>query len=178
MPENYGQLHPFYSVPVLEHQDFTLYETAAITRYIDEAFPKPPLQPGEPRQRARMVQIIAAVDAYGYWPLVRQVFSQRVFGPAFGEPVDQVALSEGLESSKIVLAALEDLAAADVYLAGGQVSLADFHLAAMIDYFAMAAEGAALLDRYPKLTKWWSHMERRDSVVATTLNFKTTPTRT
>jgi glutathione S-transferase len=38
-------LHPFNRVPILRHGDFVLYETSAIVAYIDEAFPRLPLQP-------------------------------------------------------------------------------------------------------------------------------------
>jgi glutathione S-transferase len=73
VPVEYLALHPFKRVPALVDGDFVLYETEAITRYIDEAFPGPMLQPTEPRQRARMAQIISVVDSYGYVPMVRQV---------------------------------------------------------------------------------------------------------
>ncbi len=41
MPSAYLVLHPFRRVPVLVHDDFVLYETAAITRYVDETFAGP-----------------------------------------------------------------------------------------------------------------------------------------
>ncbi|MGC1891702.1 MAG: glutathione S-transferase family protein [Stellaceae bacterium] len=79
VPIEYLTLHPFKRVPVLVDSDFALYETEAITRCIDEAFPGPALQPSEPRQRARMAQIISIIDSYGYVPMVRQVAGERVF---------------------------------------------------------------------------------------------------
>ena len=63
--------HPLNRVPVLVHDGLTVYETSAICRYIDEAFDGPVLQPDRATERARMNQIIAVTDAYGYWPLVR-----------------------------------------------------------------------------------------------------------
>ena len=81
VPAAYLALHPFGRVPTLVHDDFVLYETGAITRYVDRAFAGPALQPAAPQALARMDQIIGVVDSYGYWPLVRQVFSQRVFRP-------------------------------------------------------------------------------------------------
>lgn len=51
MPKDYLSLHPFRRVPTLVHDDFVLYETQAITRYIDEAFAGPSLQPVHARQR-------------------------------------------------------------------------------------------------------------------------------
>ncbi len=166
-PESYSDLHPFRRVPVLEHDGFSLYETGAISRYLDEAFPGPPLQPADIGQRARMAQVISIVDAYVYWPLVRQVFSHRVFQPKFGDPGDEAEIATGLAASKTALAALEKLAPGDGFIASPEVSLADFHLATMIDYFTMADEGAAMLAQYAKLSAWWAHMRLRDSVTAT-----------
>src|ERR1700740_3393553 len=62
VPAAYLALHPFGRVPALIHDGFALYETAAITRYIDRAFAGPALQPAEPRALARMDQIIGVVD--------------------------------------------------------------------------------------------------------------------
>src|SRR5262249_42024504 len=62
VPQDYLALHPFKRVPALVHDEFQLYETGAITRYVDEAFPGPRLQPVEARRRARCNQLISIVD--------------------------------------------------------------------------------------------------------------------
>ena len=167
VPASYLALHPFGRVPALVHDGFAVYETAAITRYIDRAFPGPALQPADPRALARMDQIIGAVDAYGYWPLVRQVFSHRVFRPAAGQPSDENEVAKGLAASVKVLRALEDLAAPAEFLAGEHVSLADFHLGAMFAYFIAAPEAAALVAGYPRLARWWQYFQHRPSLAAT-----------
>jgi glutathione S-transferase len=74
VPADYLIKHPFKRVPTLVHDGFVLYETSAITRYVDEAFEGPDLQPPAPQDRARHNQIISVIDSYAYWPLVRQVF--------------------------------------------------------------------------------------------------------
>lgn len=48
------QRHPFGRIPVLAHDGLMIHETAAIARYVDEAFPGPALQPADARARARM----------------------------------------------------------------------------------------------------------------------------
>jgi glutathione S-transferase len=154
-------------VPTLVHDDFALYETGAITRYIDRAFAGPALQPSAPGAQGRMDQILGVVDSYGYWPLVRQVFSHRVFRPAIGQPADEAEVRRGLAGAANVLAALEALAAPDAFLVGPSLSLADLHLGAMIAYFTAAPEGAALLANYPRLAAWWLHFQQRPSFFAT-----------
>jgi glutathione S-transferase len=167
VPAAYLALHPFGRVPTLVHDDFALYETGAITRYLDRSFAGPALQPDQPRALGRMDQIIGVVDSYGYCPLVRQVFSHRVFRPAIGQPADEAEVGRGLAGAAKVLAALEVLAAPDAFLVGPALSLADLHLGAMLAYFAAAPEGAALLRNHPRLAAWWGRLSRRPSFAAT-----------
>ncbi|OAF19549.1 glutathione S-transferase family protein [Bradyrhizobium neotropicale] len=167
-PASYLTTHPFKRVPAFSHAGFVLYETGAITRYVDEAFKGPKLQPMEPKERARCNQIISIVDSYAYWPLVRQVFSHRVFRPLMRRPADEGEFQRGLAAAPRVLAALETAAADGHYLCGNQLSLADIHLAPMIGYFVLADEGRALLQKHPRLKDWWSEFSKRSAFVATT----------
>jgi glutathione S-transferase len=165
--KSYLDLHPFNRVPTLVDGDFVLYETNAIARYLDEAFDGPALQPRSPQDRARMAQIVSIIDSYGYVPMVRQVFSQRVFGPATGRAPVEAIIAKGLDSSKRVLGALERLIARDGPIAGENWSLADFHLAPMMAYFATAPEGRDALAAHKRLSAWWSITSRRKSVIET-----------
>lgn len=167
LPEGYLDLHPFGRVPVLQHGPFTLYETTAITRYLDEALPGPPLQPQDARDRARMAQVIALTDAYGYAPMVRQVYAQRVFAPAEGRVADEAQVAAGLAAAAAVLAALDQIATEGRVLAGGAVTLADLHLAAMFAAFAQVPEAAQMLAYYPALGHWWAMMSGRASMRST-----------
>ncbi|AMY67602.1 glutathione S-transferase family protein [Frigidibacter mobilis] len=167
-PADLLALNPFGRVPVLEHDGFVLYETAAILRYVDAGFPGPALVPVDPRAAARMTQVIGIADAHAYWPLVRQVYAQLVFRPFEGLEPDAAEVAAGLAAAGPVLDALEAIAAEGLQLAGGPLSLADLHLAPMIAAFASAPEGAALLAARPALARWWHMMARRGSMAATT----------
>ena len=167
IPVGYLATHPFKRVPALIDAYFVLYETGAITRYVDEAFEGPRLQPVEPRARARCNQIVSIADSYAYWPLVRQVFSQGVFRPAMSHPVDASEFQRGLEAAPRVLAALETIAGGGRYLCGNHLSLADIHLGPMIGYFVLADEGRALLRNYGRLNDWWLELSARPAFAAT-----------
>ena len=114
-----------------------------------------------------MRRITAVIDSYGYIPLVRTVFSQRIFRPAFGETTNESVFREGLKESAHVLDALEKLLGDNEYIAAGSYSLADAHAIPMIDYFTMAEEGNDMLRGYPKLTQWWGHVKERPSTLST-----------
>ena len=166
-PAAYLSLHPFGRVPTLVHDGFALYETGAITRYLDRAFSGPSLQPSDPRVLARMDQIIAVVDSYGYWPMVRQVFSHGFFRPRRGLEGDRTEVTLGLDGSAKVLAALETLTASGGFLVGPALSLADLHLGAMVAYFTAAPGGAAMLGNHARLAAWWDRFSQRPSLAQT-----------
>ena len=167
VPDAYLALHPFGRVPVLTHDDFALYETIAITRYVDEAFVGPSLQPDEPQSRARMQQIISVIDNYGYWPMVRQVFSHGFFRRHRGLSADRNEVEQGLAAASRVLSALDQLIAPAPFLLGDRISLADIHLAPMTAYFLSAPEGLAMLTQHAALMAWWTSIARRGTTIAT-----------
>jgi glutathione S-transferase len=77
-------LHPFERVPILRHDDFTLYETGAIVGYVDEVFGSCRLTPSDPQLRARMSQWISAVNGYYYPYLIYHVSHERNVFPQLG----------------------------------------------------------------------------------------------
>ncbi|WP_420010492.1 glutathione S-transferase family protein [Tateyamaria sp.] len=156
----------FHRVPVLDHDGFTLCETSVITRYLATTLPGTNLIPDGPKAQARMAQTIAIIDAYGYWPMVRQVFSHGVFRPLIGADADPQIVQQGLAAATPILAQLNDIAAEGLVL-NGPLTLADLHLAPMLGYFAMAPQGAQALQTHPALTKWWDKMQQHPTYIAT-----------
>jgi glutathione S-transferase len=167
LSEAYLRLHPFGRVPALTHGAFRLFETGAITRYVDRAFEGRSLQPEGAAALARMDQVISVVDSYAYRPMVRQVSSHGFFRPFFGGESSREEIDAGLEASRKVLSFLDGVAGEGVVLSGGEISLADCHLAPMMDYFVRAEEGKAALSSHPALQGWWDRMSGRDVVKAT-----------
>ncbi len=161
VPAAYLDLHPFRRVPALVDGGFTLYETGAITRYLDDRFDGPALRPAAPEARARVDQVLSIVDSYVYWPLVRQVFSHGVFAARVGEPADRAEYDRGLAAAPRVLDALDRLAAGGDFLVGDALTLADIHLAPMLSYFSTDDDGMALLRQRARLATWWSAVSVR-----------------
>lgn len=160
-------LQPFGRVPVLTHGAFKLFETGAITRYVDRAFEGPSLQPGSAAALARLDQVISVIDAYAYWPMVRQVSSHAFFRPFFGGPSSREEIDTGLEASGKVLTFLDSVAGEGGVLSGRDITLADCHLAPMIDYFVRAEAGKAALSSHRALQRWWDQISGLDVLKAT-----------
>ena len=161
MPQTPEQLarHPWGKIPALSHGDLTLFESLSITRYIDEAFDGPPLQPADAAGRAHMDQWISAFIDYMYAPIVRQIVIQRVVV----ETPDEEVIAAAVPVAAKCLSVLDDRLAATPYLAGSAMSLADLFLLPAINYLAMVPEGGPLLDRAGNVTAWAARMEARDS---------------
>ena len=166
IPPDYLERHPFKRVPAFEHDGFRLYESAAILRYIDEAFPGPPLQPSDLQGRARMNQVLAVLDSYGYWPMVRVIYVQRSEAVQEVAP-DEAAIAAAVVDSRRCLGALETLIGDQPFLAGPDLTLADCHAIPMFVYFLKTQEGQSLLAEQSGLTRWWSQVRERPSVAAT-----------
>ncbi|QFT57978.1 Glutathione S-transferase [Sulfitobacter sp. THAF37] len=149
---------PLGKVPVLRHGNFTLTETAAILRYLARITGCGHLLPEDPRTLARMEQVMGVADSSLYWPLVRQVFSHGFYGPLMQEAHDPRQVAVGLEAGRPGLELLDAISAEGLVLGGESRSLADLHLAPMIDYFTRVQAGAEALAEYPALCAWWRGM--------------------
>tara|TARA_R110002020_G_scaffold34066_16_gene103586 strand:+ start:1298 stop:1918 length:621 start_codon:yes stop_codon:yes gene_type:complete len=138
--------HPFGKIPVLHHGDLVLFETLAITRYIDDRFEGPPLQPVTPTDRARMNQIISIVDTRIY-PVI--VWGLHVPRSEDREP-DPSMIVKGLAALDV----LETLAR-HPWLCGEAPTLADAYLAACMDYVLDSSAGNQVSQHCPRLEAWW-----------------------
>jgi len=163
--------HPFGKVPAFEHDGFSLYETQAIMRYVDEAFPSAPLQPIDLHQFSRMNQIIGIVDAYAWRSIAFGIAFNRLMAPRLGLPVDEDAIAKAVPQAKLCLSEIDRIAGEDdgagEFLAGERISLADLIVAPLIYYLGKTPEGPGLLAEHPKLQAWMRHIEDRQSFQVT-----------
>ncbi|MBD0413272.1 glutathione S-transferase family protein [Oryzicola mucosus] len=167
LPSNYVDHHPFGRIPAFDDAGFRLYETGAITRYIDEAFPSNPLQPTTAQERARVNQVISIADSYIYPHLVWGFYVEQVSNPQQGKATAEGKMAEARIAAPICLKALSDLMNGKPWLGGTNLTLADLHVAPMIDYFLMSDEAHRLFETFPDLASWWSRMSQRASMKMT-----------
>ena len=166
-PDGYEKLHPFMKVPVLEHDDLTLFETPAIMAYINAAFDGPALLSDQPAKRAKTIQAIGVVDSYAYSALITRTFIPRAVVPLLGGTTDESTIEEAREDCERVVSVLDGMVTGQDYFGGDSVSLADCHLVPVIHYTGQIPEGQALLSKTPALTAWMDRMSTRDSVSST-----------
>ena len=165
--ETHRSLHPFGRMPTVDHGSFRLYETQAILRYVDALFPKPALQPTEPRAIARMNQIIGINDWYLFPQVARIIVFNRIIGPALlGMRPDETAIAAAVPDARLCLGEVDRLVDGQPFLAGEQLTLADLMLAPQVYYLAATPEGAAIL-KDTSLLSWLGRMNARPSMMAT-----------
>jgi glutathione S-transferase len=158
-------LHPFDRVPILQHGDFTLYETSAIATYLDDVFQSPPLTPKDARTRARMHQWISAVNSYYYPYMIYHVSHERRVFPELGIASDEKVVAHALPKIEVGLQAAERaLEDGGNFLLGDHLSLADFYLLPSTYGFGLTAEGKHLYPKYPAFCRWREKMEALPAV--------------
>ncbi len=136
---------PFGKVPAMRHGDFTLYETSAIMRYVDEAFPGPRLTPADVKKRARMEQWISAINAYCDGSMMRRLVVQYVFPSGPGGQPDRAVIDKAAKEVERQIAVIDEAVAEGPYLLGADISLADLLLAPMMAYLSQTPEGGAIM---------------------------------
>ena len=100
-------LHPFNRVPVLQHDDFTVYETSAIVDLSStRPFEQPPLQPKNARDRARMHQWMSSVNSYYYTYMIYHVTHERNVFPELGIASDEKVVAHALPKIEVGLQVL------------------------------------------------------------------------
>jgi len=159
---------PFAKVPAFEHDDFALYETQAIMRYVDERFAGTPLQPEDVHEWSVMNQIIGIVDAYAWPAIAGAILFNRVLVPRFlGGNADEAVIQAALPRARLCLAEIDRLMAAHRFLAADFVSLADLMVVPLLYYFERVPDGHGPMAEHPKLRNWLRQMETRQSFQVT-----------
>ncbi|HEX7966798.1 MAG TPA: glutathione S-transferase family protein [Stellaceae bacterium] len=158
--------HPFGRVPVLQHGDFMLYETSAIAAYVDEAFAGPRLTPGDLRARARMNQWIGNLNAYFYPWMIYHIGHERLVFPELGIAGSDAIVARALPHAKRALEVMEqELAGGQRFIAGDEISMADFFLLPTLFAFGLTPEGRQLRRDFPAVQAWDERMSTWPSVV-------------
>jgi glutathione S-transferase len=160
--EEHLRLHPFGKMPVLQHGDVFLYETLAITHYIDRAFDGPPLQPSDALGQADVLRWISIVNAYVF-PVMNRFVKERLVRPAFGFDPDQAFLASARDPLLAQMRLIGEAARREGYLVGDRLTLADCFLLPHLLFFGHTPEGRALLQQSPDVAAWLARMTDRPS---------------
>lgn len=138
-PDGYGSaayraIVPTGTIPALVVGDLVLSESEAIVEYLDEAFPAPPMLPGDAASRARLRQLSRFHDSRLEPPL------RALFGHVAPAGRDGGVVSASLALFEARLAELARIATPALLLGGAALTLADCgHAATLMLGRGMAA---------------------------------------
>ena len=147
--------HPFGKVPTVEVDGEVIYESAAITSYLDTILANGKFSLAEPLARSRMHQIMAIIDNYLYPPAIGTIVIQRLIVPSQGGQTDEAAVKAAVAPGQKAIEAIEALTVGSPYLLGSEVSIADFYLIPIFIYFSQTPEFDGVMAQAPKLQAWW-----------------------
>lgn len=125
---DYAQRSLTQRVPTLEHGNFTLSESSAITEYLDQAYPQICVYPTDLQQRARARQVQAWLRS-DLLPIRQERSTLVVF---YGQKMPPLSPVAEAAAGKLITAAQALLAGNPKYLFG-EWSIADVDLAVMLN---------------------------------------------
>jgi len=162
-PEHLAR-QPFGKIPALEHGGKRLYETSAITRYLNDVLPGKSLIPDGTMDRARMDMAIAIHDSYGYGALIG-LAAQHLFPEFVGGKNEEMRV-DCLEKGRLVLTEQMKLRGNDPWIAGAAPSLADLFVAPVCFYVSLTEDAGQAFD-VPGFADWWGRVQALDSYKST-----------
>lgn len=149
--------NPFGKVPTLEVDGTVIYETAAITDYVNTVLADGKFSPADPLLRARMLQIMGIVDSYLYPAVIGTIVIQRLIVPNQGGKTDEQAVKTAIAPAHTAIAAIEALITGEPYLLGEEMSIADLYVIPVLLYLSQTPEFQPVMSQSPKLLAWWQN---------------------
>ncbi|EUC39795.1 hypothetical protein COCMIDRAFT_10184 [Bipolaris oryzae ATCC 44560] len=163
--EQYRKKHPFGQIPILEDNDFVLFESRAISRFLAIKFANQgtPLLPSFQDEKAwALFEQWASVEQNNFDHFAQEIFTQKKIRPMFGQPVDEVALENAKKTLAEKLDVFDGILAKQDYLGGTNFSLVDIFYMPLISKLFEVNEGD-LVGTRPSVQAWWDRVSARKS---------------
>jgi glutathione S-transferase len=145
---------PWGKVPALDDDGFTMYESRAMARYVnDKAGGK--LVPADLRARAMMDQWISVEHSYFTTPTMTHVFHTM-----FQRPQAPEKLESAVKELEHTLPVLDAHLAKNMYFAGAELSLADVAYMPYVEY-GMTTPVKDVYSKHPHFMAWWTRVSER-----------------
>jgi glutathione S-transferase len=160
-------IHPGGMIPVLRHGDRTLFESRAITRYIDEAFEGPPLMPRDPWQAAQAEQWLAYVATSVDKAVIRELVHAYFFSRNPDKSPDREIVDRASKRVQRQFATLGKAVEKTGYLSGDSFGLADMYAMPIISQSRVTPEGKEAMAMSPSLLAYYEKHKTRPSFAET-----------
>lgn len=162
--DEYLAKNPFGKVPTVQIDGIEIYETAAITYYINQGIAGGKFAPPDLLMQTRMRQIMAIIDNYLYSHAVGTIVIQRLIVPEQGGQTDEQKIEQAISPTIKALEAIENLCQGEPFLVSSMISIADFYLIPIFVYLEQTPEFDPVTSHTPKLRRWWNEVKLLKSV--------------
>jgi len=150
------KINPIGKVPAIDDDGFHLFESNAICKYLCDKH-NSALYPKDVNKRATIEQWIDYVSFHigaNFMPVVYN----RLFAPLRGIPVNEKAITDGVEFLKQYFPIIEKQLTQHKFIVSQDVSLADIILLALLEPAEMAKIDLSV---YPKLNSWRAELKKQ-----------------
>ena len=145
---------PFGRIPTIDDDGFTMFESRAIARYLDQKAGGK-LVPSDAKARAKMEQWISIETSEFSGHAMKFIYEY-----VFKRPQEPAVLEGAKKALETTCAAMEQTLGKQPYLAGGEFTLADVCFMPYIDY-AMGTPAKEIFAKYPHVMAWWNKISER-----------------
>lgn len=163
LPEHLA-LNPNGYTPTLVDGDLVLWESAAVMQYLCEQRPANTLFPADPARRADIARW-QFWEAANLQRIVRTFFTENVVKPRYlGQQPEAARMAGLVEPFHRCAAILDRHLRGREFVAGGQLTLADFSLAGA---FCYAGPAQLPWESYGEIRRWYAGIDRLPAWQAT-----------
>lgn len=156
--EAHLKLHPFGKVPVIKHNDITLYETAPILRYLDAIASTPKLQPEGLVEQAKCDQLCAAISIYIDKAILRDVLIEFAFPKGENASVRLDRVEQKMPAAIDALTIMSNQLGSKQFLLGDTFTLADALFVPILDYTDRILIAQNALGDFPNLVNYLNYI--------------------
>ncbi|MEE8334322.1 MAG: glutathione S-transferase family protein [Alphaproteobacteria bacterium] len=187
---DYLKLNPKGVVPTLVHDGRPVCESTIIIEYLEDAFPDPPLRPGNPAGDARMRLWEKWSDDVGYaavyvptWDKLSRPVAEKLSDDELERVVGRVPTEErrarwrqvarggfsedemnaAYDKMRLTFERMEKTFAESSYLAGDAFSLADIAMVPFIERMMDLRPDLVGAETYPAVHAWFERLKERPS---------------
>jgi len=161
-------LHPLGQIPAMRHDGFELFESMAISHYIDSVFDGPEMIPSDPKSAAVVNQWASFVQTSVDRLILRQYVVQYLFNKDADGNVVRTEIDQAVKRFPKMFGVLDN-ATKDGFLAGGKFSAADCFLMPILAGAQMFPEGQEAFAGSANLKAYFEAHAQRPSFVNTAL---------
>ncbi|WP_210528399.1 FtsZ-binding protein FzlA [Rubellimicrobium arenae] len=152
--------NPAGQVPILRMNGRMLSDSQAICEYLEETVPTPPLLPRDPDGRYEVRRLCAWFDGKFHAEVTSKLMGERVFKKLRGGGVpDSASVKAGARDIKYHLGYMTHLLETRRWLAGNDMTLADFAAAAHLSCLDYVSD--VPWDKYESVKDWYAKIKSR-----------------